>query len=57
MPFIHVNDFYINVDHISHIEKTPTEIKIYFGSSKGVPCCTAVPVDSEVATRLLQSLD
>ena len=34
MPFIHVNEYFINVDHIQYVEETGSEYIVHFGEGK-----------------------
>lgn len=56
MPFIHINEYYINLDHISFIQETATEYVVHFGTPTGASHSTSVSKSGAAGHRLMQAM-
>ena len=52
MPFIHVNEFFINDDHIQYVEERGNEYIVHFGDGKQ----TAVQKSSPAGRNLMGAI-
>jgi hypothetical protein len=56
MPFIQVNEYYINLDFIECIRVLPTEYVVYFSSRDGKINTTSVSKSGPAGEKFIQAL-
>ena len=56
MTFVHINDYYINVDYISHVLETDSLYTLFFGTPDGKILTTSETKDPHSPSRILKAL-
>jgi hypothetical protein len=57
MPFIHVNDYFINFDHIQYVEETGNDYIVHFGDGKQTTVTKSSPAGKNLMQAILTALE
>ncbi|WP_447983823.1 hypothetical protein [Nitrospira sp. Nam74] len=57
MPFVHVHNYFINVDHIQYVEETGNDYIVHFGDGKHASVTKSSPAGKNLMQVILTALE